>query len=90
MNEAQARPEMKKSGLQMVMIEAPIVPLEQGKYVTRHIDVQLSPRQAQAARRLLDGLDSLHARLSNGRHVQSVGDVVRYLLEQAARAAEGG
>ncbi len=53
-------------------------------YRSTHIDVHLDQRQAEGLRRLYDGLDRTGAKLSNGRHVQSAADAVKWLLDQVA------
>lgn len=50
-----------------------------GGYVTRHIDPQLTPREAQTVQRVLSGLIESRATPSDGRFVQKPPDVVRRL-----------
>ena len=56
--------------------------IQAGIYVTRHVDLQLSQEQAENMRRLFDWLNEGNARLKNGRHIDSVSDCVRWLLER--------
>lgn len=55
-----------------------------GVHRTRHVEARLSPRQAEAMRRMYDGLRLGHHQLDDGRHVDSAADVVRWILERAA------
>lgn len=51
-------------------------------YCSRHIDIRLSGPQAEALRRLQDGLDGTGKRLANGKRVVNNADAIRYVLEQ--------
>jgi len=55
----------------------------EGVYQTRHVDVQLSPEQGRGFHRLLAGAQGAVARLRNGKLVANVGDLVRWIAEQA-------
>lgn len=68
----------------LVTIAAPIAPEPPTGYCSRHLDVQLDTQQAQTLARLLAGMDKADTRLASGSRVYRQGDVVRWLLEQAA------
>lgn len=55
------------------------------EYRTRHLDLQLTPRQSLAAGCLFRGLRQLHAEKQDGRHVETMSDGIRWLLEQIAK-----
>jgi hypothetical protein len=55
-----------------------------GGYVPKHVDVQLDANQGLFLARLVAGLDRDHARLLNGRAVQTKADTIRWLLERCA------
>ena len=52
-----------------------------GRVIIRHIDIQLSPRHAQAWRDLNDGLYASKAALKDGTHIESPSSALRWLLE---------
>lgn len=64
-----------------VSIHVPLGPTTGHEYSARHIDVRLSRRHAEIIRRIRNGLAARHVQLANGRHVESNGDVLRWLLE---------
>ena len=61
-------------------------------FIQRRLDMRLTPAEALAFRRAYDGLRSKGATLGNGRHVDCMPDVVRWiaqhLFEQMYRDAE--
>lgn len=62
-----------------MIIEFPVRDSPHG-YVQRHIDVRLDGRQARGLRAVLEG--SGDARLRNGTRLKTVGDAIRWILEQ--------
>ena len=71
-----------------VEIHVPIAPVEPGTYVGRnfHVDVHLDDEQAAAFRGLQNALDAGGQKLSNGRRVDSRGNVIRWIVEQIVEA----
>jgi len=65
----------------------PLAEPPEGAYRQRHLDIQLDSRQAEALRRMFDGLHASAAKLANDWFVNTPGDAVRWMLE---RLAEGG
>lgn len=63
-------------------------PVDNG-YCARHMHLELTFQQAQAARSLFQALDGRQDRLANGRVVASSADAIRWLLEQIAVGNEG-
>ena len=70
---------------QFVTFRLPIGNATKPGYISRHVDLQLNQEQAITLKRLVAGLDAAHARLKNGRVVQTAGDTVRWILEQPDR-----
>jgi hypothetical protein len=58
-------------------------------YVSRHVELRMSPPQARTLRCVLLGLDAAGERLLNGRRVASAADALRWLLERIGGANEG-
>lgn len=67
-----------------------LAPPPETTYVTNHIDIELSQRQAETLWRVREGLADEGARLLQGRHVKSTADAVRYMIEQFAIEPTGG
>jgi len=65
----------------VVDVALPVGEAEDDAAERRHVEVMLDRHQATAMSQVLDGLRSDGAELSNGRPVQSVADVVRYVAE---------
>ena len=63
-------------------VEIPVDQSEASGYVARHLDMHLSQPQAETLRRVLSALNGRNERLSDGRHVTTRTDVVRWLLER--------
>jgi len=58
------------------------VPLKRtGRLVTRHLEIRLVNRHAQAWRDLYDGLYENHAMLQDGKAVEHPNDAIRWMLE---------
>ena len=70
-----------------VQISVPLSTAPPRGYVQRDVHVELRARdqqQAEALRKLRDGLDAQGARLSTGQPVYSMADTVRWLAERLA------
>lgn len=69
-----------------VTIAVPIVPVSNSPYVPRKLQLPFqSPTDAELGRvaaRVRDALRDTHAQLRGGRHVESIADGVRWLLER--------
>lgn len=52
------------------------------EYYPRHLEVQMTPEQARAARAIVIGLQERGERLRNDRLVQTHADAIRWLLER--------
>lgn len=65
------------------LIAVPISELPLDGYVSRRLDIQLSPAQASAARRIAIGLDEQQAQLKSGKRVTTIQHAVCWLLEKA-------
>ncbi len=76
-----------KAEANVVVLSLPIEGPCDGAYVSNHVQVQLSGRQALAMRMLLDGLHAADATFDGGRYVKGPPDVVRYVLSNVADAA---
>lgn len=73
----------------IVQIAVPVVPLNETVYRVRHVNVNLSTEDQQIGlRRVFDALHGLHAKLANGRHVDTPADAVRWLLERVAETGK--
>lgn len=59
----------------------PLGELVEGHHMQRHLDVRLSPHQAQNLKRLTNGLDAQQAKLQNGGRVHNGPTALRWLLE---------
>ena len=59
-------------------------------YCEQHVDLRFLPTQALAARMLLDALRAQHAKMDNGRHVETTADTIRWLLDQLAKEYANG
>ena len=70
-----------------VELSLPVEGPDDGAYVSNHVEVQLTGRQAVAMRMLLDGLHAAGATFDGGRYVKNPPDVVRYVLSNVADAA---
>jgi hypothetical protein len=76
----------------MVIIEIPLMTQDPGGYTSIHLNTQLSPRQADALKRLTRAAHDRHEKLlptdayPSGRHVDTPTDAIRWLLEQVAGA----
>jgi len=57
-------------------------------YVSRHVDVRVSRRQAEVLRRLALALDAKNMLLANGRRAVTAADAVRWLLEEVPRCTK--
>lgn len=69
-----------------VQISVPLEVAEPDGYVSTHVEVRLSGRQAVGLHRLWRTLNRRDERTLNGKHVQSRADAVRWLLEELAEA----
>ncbi len=67
-----------------IALNMPTLPAPKGVYLQKHIDLRLNNRQQQAIRWMYEGLHSSGQKLANGRHVDSVPDVVRFILDRTA------
>lgn len=70
-----------------IKIEIPLTGDPPTGYVSRHVDVRLDPDQANSLRRILDGLAATGACLRNKRRIETIGDALRWLLEQVDQPA---
>ena len=75
-----------ENGLERLTISLPLGAARDARLLppTVQINVRLYDGAAAAFLRALDGLRADHTLLRNGRHVQALGDVVRWLVEQVA------
>jgi hypothetical protein len=81
----QAAPEVAISGDVGMVDVRMTVPLHEGDlgYCSRHVDTQLTAKQARAMKRMLIGLQRRGITIGERREpVKSGADVVRYLLDQ--------
>jgi hypothetical protein len=67
------------------VIEVPIGEIDESAYVSSYVQAQLNKTQSASLKRIWAGLDEVGERLANGRRVVSHADVIRWLLERAAR-----
>lgn len=76
--------EMQASG---VLIEVPISrPDDIDGPVLMHLDCRLKPDQRLALARIRTALVRRHATLADGRHVESLADAVRWMIDQVRAA----
>ena len=57
-------------------------------YATRHVELQMTLRQARAIRRYRDGLVDDHVTLDTGKPISSAADVFRFFADVVASRAE--
>jgi hypothetical protein len=65
----------------VVQVEFPIGEIQPDAYVFRHVELQLTPEQGLALRRVYNALEPSGKRLKSGRHVRSAAGAVQYMLE---------
>lgn len=70
-----------------INLELPLAAAPPAGYQARHIEMRLVGDEPATAARILAGLRAANAELASGRRVESLADLVRYLLHQAAAAA---
>ncbi len=82
-------PEPDPASPRSLIIELPFADISaQDKgYVKAHIDIQLNGVQAKTLKALMRALHDTHQRTTVGRHVDSVTDAIRWLLDQIAAAS---
>jgi len=68
-----------------VLVEFPVGELDQ-RYAPDRIDMHLDWERARTLRRMMNGAYETGAMLKEGRPVVSAADMVRWLLDEAARA----
>lgn len=64
-----------------VQVTFPLGEIEDGTYIPRHVELQLSPDQGKVLKRIFNALDAKGTRLKTGRHVRSAAGAVQYMLE---------
>lgn len=64
-----------------VQVTFPLGELQEGAYIPRHVELQLTPEQGTALRRVYNALEPSGKRLKSGRHVRSAAGAVQYMLE---------
>lgn len=69
-------------------IDAPLAAVVPSGNCTRNLNVRLERHQAIVLRRLRNGLEDCGARLKNGSEVTDNSKVIRWLLEQFAKAEQ--
>lgn len=68
--------------MQTTVIEVPMVPLTEGEYAARHIDVRLIGDEARVFRSFVKGLQEQHAQLACKRHVDTNAHAIRWICQQ--------
>ena len=71
-----------------VTVEVPLQTLPPNVYISRHVDVTLNHKQAQALKSLTNALDDDGAVLSTGRRVVTGNGAVGWLLDRLAEGSE--
>jgi hypothetical protein len=69
-------------------IRIPVIAGEVGGPSLRHVDARLTREEAHMLKRIRTALHRQHAMLPRGRHVESAGQTVRWLMQQVAAALE--
>ena len=65
------------------IVEVPLSPeLTSVEYAARNVELTLTPEQAQTLKRIHKQLDSVGARMSDGRYITRPGHAVQWLLDQ--------
>lgn len=81
-----------KAEVEMVPVPTvPLASLDPTKYVSNYVEVRFRQGEshiAETLKRLHEGLYETAARLSNGDHITSAADAVRWLLEQVSLKSE--
>jgi hypothetical protein len=65
----------------MILPEVPIVEVDERAYVSRHLEVRITPEQGKNLKIMLAGCVHKRLELKNGKPIKRAPDVIRHLLE---------
>jgi len=74
--------------LREVVLRIPIKGFLPSDWVTKHVDIQLSPLEAKGLRYLVEGVLTVKPMLANGHVLARNPDAIRWILQEIARLAE--
>jgi len=71
-----------------IIVEVPLAPeLTSVEYAARNVELTLTQEQAQTLKRIHKQLDTVGARMSDGRYITRPGHAVQWLLDQVIVSA---
>ncbi len=83
-----AEPEAEPPSVENRLVEVPQCELAAGQYISDYVHLRLSAGQAKTLAQLFVALNTQHAQLSDGKHIDSRTDALRWLLEAVEKAGD--
>ena len=72
-------------------LQLPMLPLDASdtSFTSYHLNLRMTIGQAKTLRGIYQGLNEMHARKADGKHVDSMQDAVKWILDQVADMFDG-